>query len=190
MTQIFRRFANPALIVVTALVLASANGHAQNGGQRGAAPPSAAGPQVPTGRQGRGGYPLPPLPAVFETYQHKVRVSVVARGIDRPWSLLVLPDGDMLVSMRYANQIRAIRKGVLDPKPLTGLPEMRRLFDIAIHPKFADNRWIYFGYSMAGSDGRTPFALARGRYEGGAITNVQELYVRDPLTPGASRMAF
>ena len=64
----------------------------------------------------------PPLPAVFETYQHKVRVSVVARGLDRPWSLLLLPDGDMLVSMRYANAIRAIRKGNLDPAPLTGLP--------------------------------------------------------------------
>ena len=34
-------------------------------------------------------------------YQHKVRVSTVARGIDRPWSLLILPDGDMLVSQRY-----------------------------------------------------------------------------------------
>src|SRR5262245_16757416 len=71
-------------------------------GQRGAAPPAAAGAApIPTGRGGRGGYPLPPLPAVFETFQHKVRVSIVARGIDRPWSLLILPNGDMLVSQRY-----------------------------------------------------------------------------------------
>ena len=100
------------------IVLAGATGSAQNppapGGQRGARRRLS----IPTGRQGRGGYPLPALPAVFETYQHKVRVSIVARGLDRPWSLLMLPDGDMLVSMRYSNQIRAIRKGVLDPKPL------------------------------------------------------------------------
>src|SRR4029078_2308219 len=101
----------------------------------------------------------------------------VVRRFYRPWSRLMLGDGDMLVSMRYANQIRAIRKGVLDPKPLTGLPEMRRLFDIAIHPKSADNKWIYFGYSKPGGDGRMPVALARGRYQGGAITNVQDLYV-------------
>src|SRR5262245_64297501 len=112
--------------------------------QAGGASPAAA---IPTGRTGRGGYPLPALPAVFETYQHKVRVSVVARGLDRPWSLLILPDGDMLVSMRYVNQIRAIRKGVLDPQPIAGLPEMRRLFDIVLHPKFAENRMIYFDYS-------------------------------------------
>ena len=55
---------------------------------------------------------------------------VVARGIDRPWSLLILPDGDMLVSQRYTNEIRVIRKGVLDPKPLGGLPAMRRMLDI------------------------------------------------------------
>ena len=139
-----------SLAIVAGAVFAGATGVAQSTApapQRGAPPPAS---QIPTGRQGRGGYPLPALPAVFETYQHKVRVSVVARGLDRPWSLLILPDGDMLVSMRYSNQIRAIRKGVLDPTPLTGLPAMRRMFDIVMHPKFAENKWIYFGYSKAG----------------------------------------
>ena len=146
--------------------------------------------QIPTGRQGRGGYPLPRLPAVFETYQHKVRVSIVARGLDRPWSLLMLPGDDMLVSMRFSNQIRLIRDGVLDPKPVSGLPEMRRLFDIVLHPQFAQNKWVYFDYSKAGTDARTPLALARAVYQNGTLTNVQELYVSDPTSQGASRMAF
>jgi aldose sugar dehydrogenase len=146
--------------------------------------------QIPTGRQGRGGYPLPPLPAVFETYQHKVRVSLVARGLDRPWSLLMLPNDDMLVSMRFSNQIRLIRDGVLDPKPVSGLPEMRRMFDIVLHPQFAQNNWVYFDYSKAGTDTRTPLALARAVYRNGTLTNVQELYVSDPTSQGASRMAF
>src|SRR5712675_736973 len=139
-----------ALVIVGAFVLGSAAGLAQTAaapvaqtGTRAQAPAA----QIPTGRPGRGGYPLPALPAVFETFQHKVRVSVVARALDRPWSLLILPDGDMLVSMRYSNEIRAIHKGVLDPKPLGGLPDMRRMFDIAMHPKFAENKWIYFDYA-------------------------------------------
>jgi glucose/arabinose dehydrogenase len=146
-----------SLAIVAAAVLAGASGVAQStppAPQRGAPPPAS---QIPTGRQGRGGSPLPALPAVFETYQHKVRVFAVARGLDRPWSLLILPDGDMLVSMRYANQIRAIRKGVLDPTPLTGLPPMRRLFDIVVHPKFAENKWIYFA-SKVGTENLTPMA--------------------------------
>lgn len=144
---------------------------------------------MPTGRQGRGGYPLPVLPAVFDTYQHKVRVSIVAQGLDRPWSLLILPDGEMLVSMRYANQIRAVRRGVLDPTPLSGLPPMRRMFDVVMHPQFTANRWIYFSYSKPG-DGRTPIVLARGRYDGRALTDVRDLYVSDPTSQGASRMSF
>src|SRR5262249_16877218 len=62
-------------VVAVGLIFVSIRGGAQNaapGGQR-TTPPSS---QVPTGRQGRGGYPLPALPAAFETYQHKIRVSV------------------------------------------------------------------------------------------------------------------
>src|SRR6187401_1410069 len=187
---ISKRRVHFALAVAAGLVLAGASGSAQNppapGGQRGAAPPS-----IPTGRQGRGGYPLPALPAVFETYQHKVRVSTVARGIDRPWSLLILPDGDMLVSQRYTNEIRVIRKGVLDPKPLGGLPAMRRMLDIVTHPKYAENKWVYFDYAKAIDESHTAMALARARYDGGStLTDVKELYVSDPgATQGGSRMA-
>jgi glucose/arabinose dehydrogenase len=179
-------FASVQIAAALAIGLAAVpqNGDAQD------AQKSAPSAQIPTGRQGRGGYPLPPLPAVFETYQHKVRVSIVARGLDRPWSLLMLPNDDMLVSMRFSNQIRLIRDGVLDPKPVSGLPEMRRLFDIVPHPQFAQNKWVYFDYSKAGTDARTPLALARAVYQNGALTNVQELYVSDPTSQGASRMAF
>ena len=134
----FKRTSVVLAIAVAAGMSLSAETTSAPAGQRGAQPAA----QIPTGRTGRGGYPLPALPAVFETFQHKVRVSVVARGLDRPWSLLMLPDGDMLVSMRFSNEIRAIRKGVLDPTPLGGLPPMRRMFDIALHPRFAENQWL------------------------------------------------
>jgi glucose/arabinose dehydrogenase len=141
------------------------------------------------GLAGRGGYALPELPTVFPTFDQYVRVSVVARGLDRPWSLLILPDGDMLVSMRFANEIRAIRRGALDPAPLAGLPQMGRLFDIVMHPDFATNRLIYFDYVKASGE-NTVLVLARGRYEGSRLSNVEELYVSGPATQGASRMAF
>jgi glucose/arabinose dehydrogenase len=184
---------SPARSYIVLAVVAIAAGSAAGAAQNPAAPISRGTPpagQIPTGRTGRGGYPLPSLPAVFETYQHKVRVSVVARGLDRPWSLLILPDGDMLVSMRNLNEIRAIRKGVLDPKPLGGLPEMRRMFDIVMHPGFAENKLIYFGYAKPVDEKRTAMVLARGRYEGASLSNVQDLYVSDPTLPGGSRLAF
>ena len=147
-------------------------------------------PDVLPNRPPRGGFNLPPLPAVFETFEQKVRVSVVARGLDRPWSLLILPDGDMLVSIRYSGQLRAIRKGTLDPAPVAGLPEMRTMFDIVMHPKYAENHWLYFGYSKKVESGRSPVAIARARYEGGRLTDVKDLFLTDPTGTGASRMAF
>ena len=56
-----------SLAIVAGAVFAGATGVAQStppAPQRGAQPPAS---QIPTGRQGRGGYPLPALPAVFET---------------------------------------------------------------------------------------------------------------------------
>jgi glucose/arabinose dehydrogenase len=143
------------------------------------------------GRAGRGGYPLPSLPAVYDTFEYRVRVSVVAHGLDRPWSLLVLPDGDMLVSLRNSGEVRAIRKGVLDPAPVMGLPKMDRTFDLVLHPKFAENKWVYFGYARAIDDKSTTMVVARGRYDGTRFSAVDELYVSSPLAnAGGSRMAF
>jgi glucose/arabinose dehydrogenase len=130
------------------------------------------------------------LPDVYETAQEKIRVSIVARGLRWPWSLLILPDGEMLVSLRYDGEVRAIRNGVLDPMPVGGLPDMRRLLDLAMHPKFADNRWIYFGYAKPIDEKQTAMTLARARYEAGRFTNVQDLYVGNPTPAGGSRIAF
>ena len=173
------------LLLASILAGGQADATAQAPSGRGAGP----GASEVIGLTGRGGYPLPALPAVFATYDGYVRVSVVARGIDRPWSLLVLPDGDMLVSQRYTNEIRAIRDGALDPTPLTGLPEMQRLFHIVTHPDFEQNRLIYFGFAKEAGD-ETHMVMARGRYEGDRLTGVEELYESGPAIAGGSRMAF
>ena len=159
------------------------------------APGAAAGiTLIEGGGRGRGGFALPPLPAVFNTLQQKIRVSVVTHGLDRPWSFIILPDGDMLVSFRYTHEIKAIHQGLLDSKPLGGLPPMRAVFDMALHPKFSENKLVYFGYARAAGSGpddrRSVMAIARGRYEGNALSGVEEIFVTDPVFAGGSRMAF
>ena len=50
------------------------------------------------------GVPVPPLgdgPFIFDTAeQHKIRVAVVTKGLEHPWSLAFLPDGNMLITER------------------------------------------------------------------------------------------
>ena len=148
------------------------------------------------------GVPVPPLgagPWVLDTAeQHRIRVSVVARGLSHPWAIAFLPDGGMLVTER-PGRLRVLRDGVLDPHPIPGVPEVRTdgnggLMDVALHPGFADNGLVYLTYTKpVGDDGWGAPALARGRLEGGALVEVRDLVVTDAFEGNSGlngRVAF
>ncbi len=133
------------------------------------------------------GVPVPPLgagPWVFDTAeQHKIRVSVVTKGLSHPWALAFLPDGEMLVTER-PGRLRVIRDGVLDPQPIVGVPQVRTdgnggLMDVAVHPRFADNQLVYLTYTKPVGNGMGAPALARGTLEGGTLTDVRDLIVTE-----------
>jgi len=132
--------------------------------------------------------PLPDGPVVYDTAeQHKIRVVIVTKGLSHPWSLAFLPDGAMLVTEREG-RLRIVRNGVLDPQPISGLPQIHArglagLMDIVLHPKFADNRLVYFAYSKPGDKGAT-LAVARGRLDGMALTDVRDIFVADAWLSG------
>jgi glucose/arabinose dehydrogenase len=115
--------------------------------------------------------------------QQRVRVSVVARGLSHPWALAFMPDGDMLVTER-PGRLRVIRNGRIDPTPIAGVPPARiegngGLMDVALHPRFAENRLVYLTYTKPVENGRGTPALARGRLDGGTLTEVRDLVVPD-----------
>ena len=115
--------------------------------------------------------------------QHKIRVSVVTRGLSHPWAIAFLPDNTLLITER-AGRLRYVRDGVLDPQPISGLPEIRTdgnggLMDVALHPQFESNRLVYFTYTKPVGNGMGAPALARGRLEGHALVDVKDLLVPD-----------
>jgi aldose sugar dehydrogenase len=148
----------------------------------------------------------PPLgdgPWVFDTAQARIRVAVVAKGFAHPWSLAFLPNGDMLVTER-GGQLRIVRGGVLAPAPIRGTPVVYAkgqggLFDVALHPQFATNGFVYLTYAKPGEGPvANPLAIARGRFDGTALVDVRDVFVADAwrtggeLTDGGhgGRMAF
>ena len=72
------------------------------------------------------------------------QVVIIASGLDHPWSMAFLPDGDLLVTER-SGELRLIRKGRLQDKPIKGLPEITDkrdqggLLDVALDPGFDKN---------------------------------------------------
>ena len=148
------------------------------------------------------GVPVAPLgdgPFILDTAeQHKIRVSVVTKGLSHPWSLVFLPDGSMLVTER-PGRLRTIRDGKLDPRPISGVPQVLTignsgLMDVALHPRFAENKLVYLTYNKAGDNKRVATVLARGRLEGGALADVRDIFTADWLPENAngynSRIAF
>jgi glucose/arabinose dehydrogenase len=133
------------------------------------------------------GVPVPPLgagPFVFDTAEQKqIRVTVLARGLTHPWAIAFLPDGAMLIPER-SGQLRIVRNGVLDPTPIAGVPRVRTdgnggLMDVALHPKFAENRLVYLTYTKPVENGKGTPSLARGRLDGHTLTDVKDLVVPD-----------
>ncbi len=116
-------------------------------------------------------------PFKFDTAeQHKIRVVVVTKGLSHPWGLAFLPDGRILVTER-AGRLRLIKDGVLDPTPIPGVPkvfaqQLSGLMDVALHPRFSENRFVYLTYTKPLEKGVTT-ALARGRFDGHALQDVK-----------------
>jgi glucose/arabinose dehydrogenase len=157
---------------------------------------------VPVGRTGTpiapDGLTVPPLPAgpiEYETGEGMdVRVVVVARGLANPWSLAFLPDGAILVTERNLGQLRIIRDGRLDPDPIPGVPEIRSqglsgLFDVKLHPDFARNQYVYLSYNKPAEGRGSQLGVARGRFNGRALTEVEDIFVA-PDASSVCRLLF
>ena len=147
------------------------------------------------------GVPVPPLgsgPWLIDTAeQHRIRVSVVTRGLSHPWAIAFLPDNTLLITER-GGRLRYVRNGVLDPQPISGLPAIRTdgnggLMDVALHPEFERNRLVYFTYTKPVGNGMGAPSLARGRLEGHALVDVKDLLVPDSYAGNSGlngRVAF
>lgn len=151
---------------------------------------------------------MPDEPVVLRTAAATVKVAAI-KGLVYPWALAFLPDGDMLVTEQNRNTLRRVSRGTLDPTPITGLSQgitSRRRdtagVDIVVHPRFAENRFIYVAYwkpkpgdKPTGPDdsGIRSAAIVRAKYDGSpALRDVREIFVSDSWTdgPSAARMVF
>ena len=121
----------------------------------------------------------------------------VARGLAQPWALAFLPDGRMLVTERPGRMRIVTPDGRLG-EPLQGLPAVDAkgqcgLLDVALDPKFAENRWVYWTYAEAG-EGGNGVAVARGRLQERQLSEVKVIFRQLPKVDSSlhcgSRLAF
>lgn len=132
--------------------------------------------------------PLPDEPFIIDTAeQGPVRVSVT-KGLNLPWDMAFLPDGDMLITEREAQQLRIVRNGLLHPDPITGLLDVGPaggggLMSVVVHPDFENNGWVYLSYTKSVERGQRAVGLSRGRLDGFELVDVSEIFAASE--PGA-----
>ncbi len=180
--------------VSSAALLLSAPGHAQQPPNIGIAPVT-----------------LTESSYIFDTAeQHKIRVTVVVKGLVHPFSVALLPSGDALVSER-GQRLRLVRNAIgapatLEEKPIGGIPVIEGgyrgagLHDVVLHPQFDKNKWVYFSFNKPGAppppDAKPPIrreslvSLMRGTFTDTKLTKVEELFVGESGSTSGSRIAF
>ena len=119
--------------------------------------------------------------AVMRSALHDYRTVTVIDALAQPWSIAFLPDGDTLITER-PGRLRIVRQGKLLPQPFDGVPSVfyqgqGGVLEVAPHPNFASNRWLYPTYSKPNPNGQeATAALVRGRFENDRLTGVTQLF--------------
>ena len=133
---------------------------------------------------------------VYKSANHDYRVVTVVDALVQPWSIAFLPNGDWLITER-PGRLRIVRNGNLLPQAVEGTPKVftstqAGLLEVALHPDFATNRFLYLTYSKPGVGDESTTALVRGRFENDRLTDVKELFasVSSGLNHYGGKIAF
>lgn len=123
--------------------------------------------------------------ALYAEEAASYKIETVAEGLTKPYALAFLPNGDVLVTEK-SNQLRIIRHGALLPDPVQGVPGVfvqghyNGLLDIALHPRFAENRYVYLSFTY-GSQAANATRVVRATYRNGELENANEIFTASPL---------
>lgn len=107
-----------------------------------------------------------------------IRVEELVSGLEVPWGIAFVPNGDLLVTER-AGQVRLVRGGELQPNSLatvnTAGSAEGGLLGIALHPDFASNRFFYL-YNTTTQNGTPINRVERWQLsEGGAAASFDRI---------------
>jgi glucose/arabinose dehydrogenase len=128
----------------------------------------------------------PAADEVFRSERHAFRLETVVDNFETPWGIDFLPDGTMLFTER-SGQLRRVVGGKLDPTVVGGLPPLwvrqdGGLMDVAIHPDYAANGWIYLAFSEPGgtAPGASSTRIIRARLRDNRLVDQEDLFKAPP----------
>jgi glucose/arabinose dehydrogenase len=124
------------------------------------------------------------LQGVIESEDLTFRLDTIAGGdgLDVPWGLDFLPDGSLLITDRGG--VLFHHQPGQSLQAISGTPEVRAagqggLLDVAVHPDFETNGWVYLSFSKPKGTNQTT-AVLRGRLVGDQLTDTVLIFEATP----------
>ena len=125
---------------------------------------------------------------IIRSEAYNLVIDTVVTGLEVPWGLAFLPDGNLLISERKG-RLHTFSQGKLSA-PIEGLPPIMAfgqggLLDLALHPEYDKNGWIYISYSAldtTSSEQIGSTGVMRARLKGNRLTDQQILFTGSPAT--------
>lgn len=119
----------------------------------------------------------------------EVQLEMLMDGLNHPWGMAFLPDGRLLITERNTGRFYILNTDNTLSKPLDGVPKVWArgqggLMDVALHPEYEDNNYVYLSYAKPGPGGKATTALGRGKLTDGRINNFQDIFVQEPFIQG------
>lgn len=134
-----------------------------------------------------------PTNAEEQTY----RLETLAEGLNFPWSVDFLPNGDLLVA-ELEGTLKRISKDGSSSNSVSAVPTVYRasqggLFDVLLDKDFATNSTLYLSYAEGDSE-ENGTTVARATLTGNALTDVEIIFTASPRKYAplhyGGRMAF
>lgn len=104
----------------------------------------------------------------YDSELGRVSVEPLVEGLEHPWGLAFLPDGQRMLITERPGRLRVAGLDGRLSEPLGGVPEVYArgqggLLDVRLSPGFAADRLVYLSYAEAGADRKAGTAVGRGR---------------------------
>ena len=109
------------------------------------------------------------------------RLETVAEGVDGAMGPRLPPRRPHPRHREGAASSGSSTRASSPPEPVTGIPAVLDkgqggLLDVAVHPDYRRNGWIYLSFSDPGENGSAMTKIVRGKLKGNAFVEIQDVY--------------
>jgi glucose/arabinose dehydrogenase len=116
----------------------------------------------------------------------RFRVETVATSLEVVWSIVFAPDGRMFFTER-PGRVRVIENGKLRSAPFFTVPDVEPsgesgLMGMILHPKFAENHFVYLAYAYQDANKNQTVRVARYRETGETLVEPKTIIEAIPAS--------